>query len=112
MDPQKKLTYVEYLAFLMLFAAYADQNLSKEEILDIIDHIGKAEYVKMKELILSMNDQQRIDLILEHKKEFLVSADKVDQALADIKEVFLSDQIFTQVEKFHYHFLSNFLRKE
>ena len=111
MVPQEKLTYNEYLAFLMLFAAYADQNLSKEEILRILDHIGKAEYVKMKDLIQSMNDQQRIDLILEHKNEFLISTEKVDQVLADIEDVFLSDQKFSQVEKFHYHFLSNFLRE-
>ena len=104
-----KLSYHEYLAFLLLFAAYADQELDKKEILNILEYNTKDEYIRMKQLILTMNDQQRIDLILEYKKIFLHTKEQIDSVLQEIEEIFLSDNKYQPIEKFYYSFLNKFL---
>ncbi|MCX6285898.1 MAG: hypothetical protein NTY96_02125 [Bacteroidetes bacterium] len=107
----KKLNYHEYLAFLLLFAAYADQSLDKEEIIKILEYNTKDEYIQMKQLILTMNDQQRIDLILEYQKIFLLTNEKIDSALQEIEAVFLSDHKYHPIEKFYYSFLNKFFHR-
>ena len=107
----KKLSYQEYLAFLLLYAAYADQSLDREEILKILDLVKKDDFVRMKELILSMNDQKRIDLALEYRNIYLQNREQIDQALLDIEVVFLADHDFLPIEKFYFSFLNKFFHR-
>ena len=106
-----KLSYHEYLAFLLLFAAYADQALDKEETLKILEYNTKDEFIRMKQLILTMNDQQRIDLILEYKQIYLHTNEQIDSVLHEIETVFLSDHRYQPIEKFYYSFLNKFFHR-
>lgn len=105
----KKLSYNEYLAFLLIYAAYADQVLVKEEKNKILESSTHNDFVKMKDYFLELNDQQRLDLILENKSIYLPTKEKADQTLLDIKEVFLADHKYPPIEQFYYLFLKKFL---
>lgn len=104
----KKLTYQEYIAFLLLYAAYSDLSLSRNEIDEILGRIPHKEFHDINHYILSLNDIEQINIIEFHKKQYLDTADKVENALQEICKVLLSDDKFGPVQQFYY----NFLQKE
>lgn len=106
----QRLTYTEYITFLLLYAAYSDLTLSKAEITEIIESMGNEGFGKMKDYILSLNDYEQIQIIETYKKEYLDTPGKVEEALNEICQVLMSEQKFGPVQQFYYNFLQKELR--
>lgn len=109
MEEMTKLSYREYLAFLLLYAAYADQSLERDEIRKIQENVQKEEFIRMNQLVKSLNDQQRLDVVLRYKPEYLPGPESLEKVLKDIEAVFTSDRHFQPVEKYYMSFLKKLL---
>jgi len=101
----KKLTHEEYLAFILLYAAYADLELKREEVKEILECIDKGILIEIRKYFLSMNDANRLQVIQWQKGEYLDTEQKRNEALKEIRHVFLSDQNFPAVEQFYFNLL-------
>jgi len=101
----KKLTHEEYLAFILLYAAYADLELKREEVKEILECIDKDIFIEIRKYFLSMNDANRLQVIQWQKGEYLDTEQKRNEALKEIRHVFLSDQNFPAVEQFYFNLL-------
>jgi len=105
MENYQELSHEEYLAFLLLYAAYADLELNREETEEILDCIDKDVFRETRRYFLSLNDKARLDVILGLKETYLGTKAQVDAALSGIKELFLCDHGMLPVEQFYYNFL-------
>lgn len=101
----KILTYEQYIAFLLLFAAYSDQKLSHEEITQILNKITQKEFREMNGYFLSLNNYEQLNVIEHHKKEYLDTPEKINQALTDISGVLSSEKKFGPMQQYYYNFL-------
>lgn len=106
----KKLSHEEYLAFLLLYAAYADLEISRNEVELILDNIDKEVFVDMRRYFLSLNDKARLDIVLDQKDEYLTTQYQVDVTLEKIKELFKCDSKMLPIEYFYYNFLKRHLQ--
>lgn len=104
----KKLSHEEYLAFLLLYAAYADLELNRDEVEHILDCIDKEVFIDTKRYFLSLNDKARLDTLLAQKKQYLATQNMVDITLNEIRNLFICDHKMLPIEQFYY----NFLKKE
>ncbi len=105
MESYQELSREEYLAFLLLYAAYADLELNRIETEEILDCIDKDIFRDTRRYFLSLNDKARLDVILGQKETYLGNKAQVDAALAGIKELFLCDREMLPIEQFYYNFL-------
>lgn len=109
MEHKHELSYEEFLAFILWYAAYADLEVESHERKEILNMSGHDASRRMKELVESMNDEQRIELILEHRKLYLGSEEKILKLLQDIHRIFMADEHFTAVEKYYESHLKRLL---
>ncbi len=105
----RKLTYHEFLAFLLIYAAYADQEFVIEEKETILEKIKHDDFLKMKRYYQTLNDKEQLDVILENKSHYLPTKKQIEKSLNDVKEVFLADHKFLPIEQCYYIFLNKFL---
>jgi len=102
----KKLSYEEYLAFMLLYAAYADLELKREEVDEILESIEKDVFIETRHYFLSLNDAGRLQAIQWQKDEYLKTEYQLKTALKEIRDVLLSDRSFPPIEQFYYNFLA------
>ena len=106
----EKLSHEEYLAFILLYAAYADLEISRDEAERILDCIDRDVFVKTRRYFLELNDKQRLDVILAQKLQYLGTKYLVDITLAEIKNLFMCDHNLLPIEQFYYNFLKKQLQ--
>ncbi len=104
------LSHEEYLAFVLLYAAYADLEISRDEAERILDCIERDVFVKTRRYFLELNDKQRLDVILAQKSQYLGTKYLVDITLAEIKTLFMCDHKLLPIEQFYYSFLKKQLQ--
>ena len=101
----EKLTHEEYLAFLLLYAAYADLEMNRDEAERILDCIDKDVFVETRRNFVKLNDKQRLDVILAQKSQYLGTKELVDVTLEEIKKLFMCDHKMLPIEHFYYNLL-------
>lgn len=104
----KKITLEQYLAFVLIFAAYADNELKSEELAEILECIEIDVFKEVRAYFLTLSENERVDIIRAYKDEYLGTDEMKEAALKEIRDVLHSDQRFLPMEQGFY----NFLKKE
>ncbi|MCD4734505.1 MAG: TerB family tellurite resistance protein [Bacteroidales bacterium] len=103
------LTYNEFLAYLLLYAANADFNIEKKE-LDIIHKvIDDQELEHVKKEFEHKNDAQRLEVIMENKKIHFDPVEDKQKLFTHLKDIFLADEQYLAVEKAVFLYLRKLL---
>ncbi|MBT3302331.1 MAG: hypothetical protein HOD63_08530 [Bacteroidetes bacterium] len=92
-------TYEDFLAFAMLYAANVDIDVASREKKLIIDKVGRDKYALASKCFNSCNDYERLQTILSLKSRFYPNEEEKEKVLRNIKELFLADGKFEQIEK-------------
>ena len=91
-------TYKEFLAFVLLYAAKADFNVSKEEKQLLYSKVSKDEYRSIKKDYERWNDSKCLEKIKLFREDYFSSDEDLDSLLKDLKEMFLADEEYNSVE--------------
>lgn len=70
------LTFEQYITFLLLFAAYADDELCREEILRMLETVEKESIVEIRPYFAGLNMVERLEVIKHYKGIYLDTPQK------------------------------------
>lgn len=91
--------YEEFLAFLLLYAAQADLEMSEEEQELIVEKTGKAAFEQAKKELLRLNDYDALQTILSFKDRFFATETQKNDLINDIKSICKSDGKLSGIEQ-------------
>ncbi len=91
----------DYLAFVCLYAANADSNISEEELELIFEKSGAAAYRAVRPEFDQLSDFERAALIMEGKELHFPGPEGKTEVLSHLQEVFDADGKFTQAERMY-----------
>ncbi len=94
----KEVSFDEFMAYIMIFAAEADFEIKESEELHIKSVVGETNYHSMLDLFESHNDIQSINFIQKQRTRHIKDLN-FDSLLHVVKEVFLIDNHFDQKEQ-------------
>ena len=95
-----KWNFKEFSAFLLIYAAYADQVVTKEEEEAILKKIDRASYERIKrEFDATESDEEIIKIIMSYKGLYFPTASRKNELMDMVKKEFLADGLYSQVEK-------------
>ncbi|MGB0881818.1 MAG: hypothetical protein ACPGSO_02615 [Vicingaceae bacterium] len=94
-----KLTYNEFLAFLLLHAANDDLETGKKELELIESKVGEATVKVISDKMEALNDAQQLDVILKYQDQYFSDEGAKEKIYADMKEVYMADQEFSIMEQ-------------
>lgn len=104
--------YAEFMIFLLIYASYADYDLSVSEV----NHIKtKFDPIMVDNILVkydSMSDYERLNYIMKHKDPYLKTETDMENILKELKQQFESDGIYCQFEKGLHNFLKHMLSEE
>ncbi len=103
-------TKKEFKAYILLYAAQADYNISLEEKEVIISKVDEKTYKKIHIELKGDNDYQAIQKIQENMEAHNYSHKFLEHLINDIKEVFFSDGTFDILERNMLMFLKKTLK--
>ena len=92
-------TYDDFLAFIMIYAAFADLNIDESEKKVIREKVGDESYEKVMGIFDERNDMERIDIILHFKEKHIKDQTEKEKVLADMKDVFMADEEYSTLEQ-------------
>lgn len=104
-------THEELKAYLLLYAAHADFNVSAEEKEHIKSKVGEKEYEKIRKEFEDDNDYQQIQKINATIARFNYSKKELDELFQGIKKLFLSDGEMDNLEQNIYRGLKKLLQE-
>ncbi|MCW5907112.1 MAG: hypothetical protein KIS94_04580 [Chitinophagales bacterium] len=97
-----KWTYNEFLAFLMLYAAESNMELTNEEVAFIQQRTGIADIERIKSVVDSVPDFEVLDIVEDYRKMYLDTPEKEEKVRQD-----LEDLLKTQSSHTRFHQLEN-----
>jgi len=95
----KNLTKEEFRTYCLLFAANADFNITKQEIIAIGAKINPEDFVRVYNLFEADSDMERIETIQSNKGYYIKNESDKQAFIEELKEVFFADGRFDSVEK-------------
>lgn len=104
-----KWNFKEFSAFLLIYAAYADNVVTKEEEEAILEQIDRASYERIKAEFEAASDDEIIDIIMNYKGIYFPTISRKNELLDMVKKEFLADGKYSQVEKALYISLERLL---
>lgn len=93
-----KYSFKDFIAYVMIYAAEADFEISEAERKHIIDKVGKSEFEKMLQLFESHNDIQCIDFILALEDRYVPKGEE-DDLISIVKGVVFVDEVHSTLEE-------------
>jgi hypothetical protein len=102
-------TYAEFHAFVMLYAANTDGNISVEEENLIIPTLTASEYTRIKSIFMACGDSDALDIIFSYKEKFCKTQADKDKILADMLEIYKANVGLEQVERGVLHIFERML---
>lgn len=87
-----------YLAFLALYGANADAQVSDEELDFMKKHFGESELEEVGDYFSTLSDAEVINTIYNLRNRFFPGEDSGDQILEGLKAIFQSDQKYSRLE--------------
>jgi uncharacterized tellurite resistance protein B-like protein len=91
--------YEEFLAFLLLYAAQADLEMSEEEQELIIEKTSKTAFEQAKKELLHLNDYDTLQTILSFKDRFFATEVQKNNLINDLKTICQSDGKLSDIEQ-------------
>jgi hypothetical protein len=104
-----KWTYNEFLAFLMVYAAELNMQLSKEELEFIQSRTGIDDIAKIKNLVDGISDVEAIDIIEDYRKLYLDTPEKEEKVRQDLEDLLKTQHKHTQLENVLVHILERII---
>lgn len=95
----RNLTKDEFRTYCLLFAADADFDITKQEIIAIGAKIDPEDFVRVYNWFEADSDADRVETIMANKVHYIKSDEDKALFLNDMKEVFFADGVFDSVEK-------------
>ncbi|HPD65935.1 MAG TPA: hypothetical protein P5050_09425 [Bacteroidia bacterium] len=92
-------TYDEFLAFTLLYASSVDAKISDDEVKLIICKVGDDVCNKMFKEFSKLNEYERLQTILSFKELYFKDDKQKQKLLSDIKQLFLVDKKFDNLER-------------
>lgn len=89
----------DFLCFMLLYAAHADQHFDPSEKEAIIQRCGPATFEKMNTAFLDLDEFGRFDAIGSYLGEHVDSDAKREQILKEVKVIFDADGEYSEVEQ-------------
>lgn len=102
-----KWNFQEFSAFLMLYAASADLQVTEDEVQVILQKVDQSTFDKISEEYHSISDKEKIDLILSYKGLYFPTHARKNELLDLVKKEFLADGTYSLLE----HNLMRVLKK-
>lgn len=100
----------EFKAYLLLYAANSNQNVSEEERAFIESKFDKNTLEKMSKELNTDNDYQRLQKILKCINQFNCTDADIDNLLEEVKHITTTDGTIDVVEQSTYSFLTKMLK--
>ncbi|UTW62135.1 TerB family tellurite resistance protein [bacterium SCSIO 12741] len=101
--------YEDFLAFTLMFAAYSDLEVHREELRLMKTMVGEGHFEIVEEILGKLNDYDRIQLLTSFKDKFFPTDDQRDKMLEDMKRIFLADGQLNQIEQIYSIYLKRIL---
>ena len=102
------MSYNEFLAFVMIFAAGMNSELSKEELAFIKKETGVTDIDRIKAEVDGMTDSENIELIDNYKERYLAGAEGLAKVKADLEGLLNTAGHHSQLEKAAVHIIEKF----
>lgn len=91
--------YDEFIAFIMLYAAHEDGDISEDESDIIKEKIGKERYKKLYKVLNSNINFDNMEIILELKDKFIKKDSDLEKVFQSIEEIIMADGEVTKFEQ-------------
>jgi hypothetical protein len=101
--------YNEFLAFLMVYGAGMNYELSNDELNFIKIRTGIDDIEKIKKQVDGMKDVEAIDLIDAYKQKYLPSTDAKIKVRKDLDELLKAPGMHSQLETVAVHLIERFI---
>lgn len=95
----RNLTKEEFRTYCLLYAADADFNITKQEIIAIGAKIAPEDFIRVYNWFEADNDMDRIETIQSNKMQYINNDDEKNSLIKELKEVFFADGVFDSVER-------------
>ena len=95
----RNLTKEEFRTYCLLYAADADFNITKQEIIAIGAKIAPEDFIRVYNWFEADSDMDRIETIQSNKMQYINNNDEKNALLNELKEVFFADGVFDSVER-------------
>jgi hypothetical protein len=92
-------SYEEFHAFVMLYAANADSQITPEEEDQIIPTLSKEQYENVKKTFKKCADSEALDVILSYRDQYFPNRKDRDEIIADMQRIYKADAVFSQIER-------------
>lgn len=89
----------QFLTFVLLYAAFADLQITEEEEEFISSKVGPEEYVDVKKVFMNLTDMERAQMISSYAEGEDFDREYAQIIKNEMEDLFLSDGEFTQWEK-------------
>ncbi len=89
----------DFEAYVLMYAAYADNQLKDEEFQAIVDHVGNEKAEFSKKLIEKLNKTERTEMLLRFKPKFFATEAEAAKILDEMQEIFEADGRFCIMEQ-------------
>ncbi len=93
------MTKKEFMAFLLVYAAYADLVVNQDEYEFISERIGLDNFVRLSHIYRNNTDSENLQLLVDFRQIHFPGEEGKKELLSTMKEVFLSDEEFHPMEK-------------
>ncbi|MCB0402789.1 MAG: hypothetical protein KDD41_11940 [Flavobacteriales bacterium] len=93
------LSYNEFLAFVLIFAANADFDESARELKVIKKKVGEEAFEKAHELYEDQNDYQHIEIITSYQDSYFADEASKQKIYKEMEEVFMADHELDTLER-------------
>lgn len=86
--PAHQFSYEEFHAFVMLYAANADGNISEKEEVCATSGLSKEQCAAVKQVFEQCDDNETLQVIFSYQDQYLATADDHEKVLADMRRIF------------------------
>lgn len=101
----KDWTPDQFMALLLLHAAHADLDYTDDERHKILEYISESELTQLEAYYRDKTDAQILQIILNHKTQFLSTELACNSILQGIRSIFEADGEISKLEQTQYQFL-------
>ncbi|HNM25108.1 MAG TPA: hypothetical protein PKL15_06745 [Saprospiraceae bacterium] len=92
-------SYEEFHAFVLLYAANTDGNVTEDEERLISPTLPAESYARVRELFFKSSDAEVLDIIVAFKNKYCGTPADKERILADMRAVFEAHHGFEQIER-------------
>lgn len=105
----RNLTKEEFRTYCLLYAANADFNITKQEIIAIGAKIAPEDFIRVYNWFEADGDMERIETIQANKVQYIKNEEDKKTLLNELKEVFFADGVFDSAERSIFFMLKKLL---